>query len=100
MKKTVLVVLIFAVLFIMIMPALGDARGGYHYRPYYGHHRYHGSGWGYGGAAAGGFVLGAIVGSSMYRPAPVYAAPPPPPPPPPRAYYYYPPPAGVYVYPY
>lgn len=98
MKTTIIVMAVIAFFMVMIAPAMGEARGGYHSRPYYGHHRPHyghRGGWGYGGAAVGGFVAGAIIGSAL-RPAPVYVAPPPPP----RVYYYYPPPAGVYVYPY
>ncbi len=95
MKTTVMIVLALVVLFVAIVPAISEARGGYYHRSCCG--PYYRGGWGYGGAALGGFVAGAIVGSAL-RPAPVYVAPPPPPPP--RAYYYYPPPPPVYVYPY
>jgi len=53
------------------------------------------------GAAAGGLVLGGLIGAALAPP--VYYAPPPPVyyyPPAPRAYYYAPPVPRAYVYPY
>ena len=105
MKKGILVILALAIFFVTLLPAMSYARGRVHHRgwgpprPYY-HSR--GYGWNMAGAAAGGLLIGAIIGSSISRPAyveprRVYVVPPPPPP---RVYYYYPPPERVYVYPY
>jgi len=105
MKKGILIMLALAVLFVTVLPAISYARGpgynrGWGPRPYYRGYNY---GWGIAGAAAGGIVLGTIIGSSMssrpvyVEPRRVYVVPPPPPP---GAYYYYPPPERVYVYPY
>ena len=105
MKRWTLIILAVAIFFVTVLPAVSYARGPryyrhgwgprpHYYRPYYG-------GWNMAGAAAGGFLLGAVIGSSVSRPAyvvepaPVYVLPPPPPP----RVYYYPPPARVYVYP-
>ncbi len=113
MKKGILIMLALAILFVTVLPAISYARGpgynrgwgsghnrGWGPRPYYRGSNY---GWGIAGAAAGGLVLGTIIGSSMssrpvyVEPRRVYVVPPPPPP---GAYYYYPPPERVYVYPY
>ncbi len=101
MRKGLLVVLCMAVILATFVPTLSHAwvRGGYYYGP---RHYHHGPGWGVAGAAVGGVLLGAAIGSALAPP--VYAAPAPrvvyayPPPPPPR--YYYAPPPGAYVYPY
>jgi len=99
MKKTIVITLLFAVLFVSILPAVSDARGLGYYggRGYY--HGYRGNGWGIAGAVVGGLALGAVIGNAIA--APVYVAPPPP-----RAYYYpappayyYPPPPRGYDYP-
>jgi hypothetical protein len=103
MRKGLLVVLCVGVLFMTFAPTVSHAwvRGGhYGWGPRYYHH---GPGWGVAGAAVGGVLLGAAIGSALAPP--VYVAPPPrvvysyPPPPPPRGYYYAPPP-GAYAYPY
>lgn len=108
MKKGILIMLAFAILFVTLLPAMSYARGPGHHHGWGPRHHYRGPGpgygWGIAGAAVGGLVLGTIIGSTMSGPAyveprRVYVAPPPPPPPP-RVYYYYPPPKRVYVYPY
>jgi hypothetical protein len=104
MRKCFLVVLCLGVLLMTFAPTIGHAwvRGG-HYGWGGPRHYHHGPGWGVAGAAVGGVLLGAAIGSALAPP--VYVAPPPrvvyayPPPPPPRGYYYAPPP-GAYVYPY
>ncbi len=102
MRKSFLVVLCVAVLFVTIVPTISHAWVHNNYRSY--GHGYHGSGWGLAGAAIGGVILGTAIGSALASP--VYVAPPPPgayyayPPPAPRGYYYYPPPRVGYVYPY
>jgi hypothetical protein len=101
MKKIIVISLIFAVVFVSILPAVSDARGPGYYggRGYY--NGYRGNGWGIAGAVVGGLALGAVIGNALA--APVYVAPPPPRvyyyPAPPPAYYYQPSPRA-YEYPY
>jgi hypothetical protein len=103
MRKSFLLVLCVAVLFVTIMPTISHAWVHNNYRSW-GHGYHHGSGWGLAGAAIGGVILGTAIGSALAPP--VYVAPPPPgvyyayPPPAPRGYYYYPAPRVGYVYPY
>jgi len=83
MKRGLLIVLALVLVTAIAFPAVGYSGG------------HHGNGWGYAGVAAGGLLVGAVIGSAMAHP--VYYAPPPPPPPP-RVYYYAPAPAQVYYY--
>lgn len=96
MKKGILICSICMIVLMVSLPAMSyawDHGRGRHY----GHGHYYGRGW----DAAGGFILGTVIGSAFARP--VYVPPPPVyvVPPPPAAYYYPPPrPYRAYAYPY